>query len=129
MIENILKKSNVEYKVIDSEGNTSIIKINGKMHMLYIHNRGNQFQVERDFFEYIDGNSIPYVILCEDDNTHILYFLKLNKNVNWVKSCFETCDKESIYLGKQVLNSKVTEDELIKMLKNVGCNTVVNSRP
>lgn len=33
--------------------------------MLYIHNKGNQFQVERDFFEYIDGNSIPYVILCE----------------------------------------------------------------
>lgn len=119
MLENTLKKSNVEYKVIDSEGNTSIIKINGKIHMLYIHNRGNQFQVERDFFEYIDGNSIPYVILCEDDNTHILYFLKLNKNVNWVKSCFETCDKESIYLGKQVLNSKVTENELIKMLKNV----------
>ncbi len=49
--------------------------------MLYIHNKGNQFQVERDFFEYIDGNSIPYVILCEDDNTHVLYYLKLNKRL------------------------------------------------
>ena len=57
--------------------------------MLYIHNKGNQFQVERDFFEYIDGNSIPYVILCKD----------------------------VIYLGKQVLNSKVTETDLIKELK------------
>lgn len=117
MIEKILSKNNVAYKIIDEEGNTTIVKINGKLHMLYIHNKGNQFQVERDFFEYIDSNSIPYVILCEDDNTHVLYFLKLNKNVNWVKSCFETCDKDVIYLGKQVLNSRITENDLIKELK------------
>ena len=117
MIEKILDKNNIAYKVIDGEGNTTIIKINGKLHMLYIHNKGNQFQVERDFFEYIDGNSIPYVILCEDDNTHVLYYLKLNKKANWVKSCFDTCDKDVIYLGKQVLNSKVTETDLIKGLK------------
>lgn len=117
MIEKILDKNNIAYKVIDGEGNTTIIKINGKLHMLYIHNKGNQFQVERDFFEYIDGNSIPYVILCEDDNIHVLYYLKLNKKANWVKSCFDTCDKDVIYLGKQVLNSKVTETDLIKELK------------
>ena len=76
MIEKILDKNNIAYKVIDGEGNTTIIKINGKLHMLYIHNKGNQFQVERDFFEYIDGNSIPYVILCEDDNTHVLMLYK-----------------------------------------------------
>ena len=51
------------------------------------------------------------------DNTHVLYYLKLNKKANWVKSCFDTCDKDVIYLGKQVLNSKVTEIDLIKELK------------
>ena len=44
-------------------------------------------------------------------------YLKLNKKANWVKSCFDTCDKDVIYLGKQVLNSKVTETDLIKELK------------
>ena len=48
MIEKILDKNNIAYKVIDGEGNTTIIKINGKLHMLYIHNKGNQFQVERE---------------------------------------------------------------------------------
>lgn len=43
--------------------------------------------------------------------------MKLNKKANWVKSCFDTCDKDVIYLGKQVLNSKVTETDLIKELK------------
>lgn len=116
MIEKILDKNNIAYKVIDGEGNTTIIKINGKLLcFIYIIKEIN-FKW-KGFFEYIDGNSIPYVILCEDDNTHVLYYLKLNKKANWVKSCFDTCDKDVIYLGKQVLNSKVTETDLIKELK------------
>ena len=107
MIKNILDKNNIAYKIIDEEGNTELLKINNKLHMLYIHNRGNRFQMERDFFEYLDGNSIPYVIVCCDDLNNTLYYLKLNKEVNWVKSCFATCDKDAIYLGKQVLNCKI----------------------
>lgn len=51
-------------------------------------------------------------------NKHFLrHYLKLNKKSNWIKSCFQTCDKESIYLGKQVLNSRLDEKELRKVLK------------
>ena len=46
-----------------------------------------------------------------------MYYIKLNKNVNWIKSCFETCDKDAIYLGKQVLNAEVSEEILRKELK------------
>lgn len=119
MIESVLKKNNITYKVIDEDRNIAIIKMNGKFHMLYIHNKGNKFLLERDYFEYIDGNSIPYVILCENESTHEFFYLKLNKNVNWVKSCFATCDKESIYLGKQVLNAKINVDDLVKELKRI----------
>lgn len=55
--------------------------------------------------------------MCEDGNTHVLYYLKLNKKANWGKSYFDVCDKDVVYLGKQVLNSKVTETDLIKELK------------
>ena len=81
MIKNILDKNNIAYKIIDEEGNTELLKINNKLHMLYIHNRGNRFQMERDFFEYLDGNSIPYVIVCCDDLNNTLYYLKLNKEI------------------------------------------------
>ena len=119
MIKNILDKNNIAYKIIDEEGNTELLKINNKLNMLYIHNRGNRFQMERDFFEYLDGNSIPYVIVCCDDLNNTLYYLKLNKEVNWVKSCFATCDKDAIYLGKQVLNCKIETMDLIRELKKI----------
>ena len=45
MIEKILDKNNIAYKVIDGEGNTTIIKINGKLHMLYIHTRQKHFDI------------------------------------------------------------------------------------
>ena len=47
MIKNILDKNNIAYKIIDEEGNTELLKINNKLHMLYIHNRGNRFQMEQ----------------------------------------------------------------------------------
>ena len=36
MIEKILDKNNIAYKVIDGEDNTTIIKINGKLHSDWI---------------------------------------------------------------------------------------------
>ena len=119
MIEKILKDNGVSYKKIDEDGNIKIFKINGKLHILYIHNKGNRFLLERDFFEYIDENSIPYCILCADDAKGDMYYLKLNKSNNWVKSCFATCDKDSIYLGKQVLNYKIEQSSLINELKKI----------
>ena len=72
--------------------------------------------MERDFFDYLDGNTIPYSVLCHDTASGKMYYIKLNKNVNWIKSCFETCDKDAIYLGKQVLNAEVSEETLRKEL-------------
>lgn len=117
MVEKILKQEKIPYKLIDEDNGYKLFKINSQMHLFYMTNRGNQFLLERDYFDYLDGNSVPYAILCHDTSKNIFYYLKLNKNVNWVKSCFETCDKESIYLGKQVLNAEISETELRKVLK------------
>lgn len=35
--------------------------------------KGNQFLMERDLFEYLDGNSIPYSILCHDISKNAIY--------------------------------------------------------
>lgn len=117
LIEKILKQEKIPYKVIDEDKGYKLIKINSKIHLFYMNDRGNQFKMERDFFDYLDGNSIPYSILCHDTSRDIFYYLKLNKKANWVKSCFETCDKESIYLGKQILNAEIGKAELCKVLK------------
>ena len=117
MIEKTLIEERIPYKVIDEDKGCKLIKINSKMHLFYIKSEGNQFIMERDYFDYLDGNAIPYAILCHDMSKKFFYYLKLNKKSNWIKSCFQTCDKESIYLGKQVLNSRLDEKELRKVLK------------
>ena len=42
------------------------------------------------------------------------YHLKLNIIANRVKSCFETSDKDELYLGKNVLKDQITEAEFQK---------------
>lgn len=75
--------------------------------------------MERDLFEYLDGNSIPYSILCHDIAANVIYYLKLNKNVNWIKSCFNTCDKDELFLGKNVLNARITKEQFVEEMKKI----------
>lgn len=118
MIEKLLINCNMPYKLIDKDKGIKLIKVNSKLHVLYLFGKGNQFLIPRDFFDYIDGNGIPYTILCHDTLNNKLYYLKVNKNTNWIKTCFKTCDKDSLYLGKRVLNLLISEKNLrIELLK------------
>lgn len=117
MIENILAQEKIEYKKIDEDKGVKLYKFNSKSHLLYIKSKGNQFLLTRDFFEYLDSNSLPYSILLHDIQKNKLYYLELRKDNNWIKSCFATCDKEEIYLGKQVLNYPIDKKSLCLKLK------------
>lgn len=115
-IEKILNKCNISYKVIDAESNYKILKIENRLNILQLTCENDIFELERDLFDYLDLNKLPYGLLLFNDTKNQWYLLRLKKENNWIKSCFATCDKESIYLGKQVLNSKVTEEEIGKKL-------------
>lgn len=117
MIEKILVQEKIPYKIIDEDRGCKLIKINAKIHLFYINGRSNEFMLEREFFDYLDGNTIPYAILCHDTSKNIFYYLRVNRKANWIKSCFETCDKKSIYLGKQILNDRINEKDLVEILK------------
>ena len=118
MIEKLLSTNQIPYKLIDEDRGLKLVKVNSNIHILYLYGKGTKFLMGRDFFDYLDGNTIPYAILCHDTLSNNLYYLKLNKKANWLKSCFETCDKDEIYLGKNVLNSRMTKDEIIKEIRN-----------
>ena len=74
MIEKILIEERIPYKVIDEDKGCKLIKINSKMHLFYIKSEGNQFIMERDYFDYLDGNAIPYAILCHDMSKKFFYY-------------------------------------------------------
>ena len=119
MIERIFAQEKIEYKKIDEENGTKLYKINSKCYLLYLKEKGNQFALNRDFFEYLDSNSLPYKILLHDVQKDKFYYLELRKNNNWIKSCFNTCNKDKIYLGKQVLNYPIDVTNLRLKLKKI----------
>jgi hypothetical protein len=103
-VEKLFKDIKIEFKLLDSESIYKVYKIGEKKNLLVINNKNNQFKLSRDWFDYLDFNSLPYSILLLSQFNDEMYYLELNKEHNWVKSCFESCDKEEIFLGKQVLN-------------------------
>ena len=111
-IENLLEDIGLEFKIIDELNGIKIIKVIDKMHICFISRKGNQFIVDRDTFDYLDFNILPYCLLLNDTMQNKFYYIPLNKENNWVKSCFVSCDKEEIYLGKQVLNHQIDLQEL-----------------
>ena len=111
-IEKLLEEIGLVFKVIDEENGIKIIKIPTKLQICVILQKSNQFLFERDIFEYLDNNS-----LLEDKLQSKYYYIPLRKEANWVKSCFEGCDKDRIFLGKQVLNSQISLHELKNVLK------------
>ena len=119
MIEKIFVQEKIEYKKIDEEKGVKLYKVGSKCHLLYIKNKGNQFLLHRDFFEYLDSNSLPYKILLHDIQENKFYYLELRRNNNWIKSCFATCNNDEIYLGKQVLNYLIDKNDLCLKLKRI----------
>lgn len=115
-IEDLLKNIGVEFKVIDEIGSKKIIKIPTKLHICFISQKGNQFRIDRDTFDYLDVNSLPYCFILEDTVQNKYFYLSLEKEHNWVKSCFLGCQKEDIYLGKQVLNAQIGFEDLKQKL-------------
>ena len=116
-IEELLKS--IDYKVIDEDDDFKIFKIAAKRHMLYLERKDNVFSLERDLFDYLDNNNLPYSLLLHDKSKNKYYYLDLSKGINWIRSCFNTCTKDQIYLGKQVLNNLIDEKALIEKLKKI----------
>lgn len=118
-IEKLIEKAKMEYKEIDAENNYKIIKIADKMNLLYLYCESDQFILNRDLFEYLDKNKLSYVIVLQNIIKKRWYYLQLRKENNWLKSCFETCDKEDLYLGKQVMNATISENNLCIKLQEI----------
>ena len=116
-VKKILEATGGEFKLLDEEGNCKIYKDGSKRNLLIMESKDDQFLLSRDWFEYLDFNSLPYSFLLINKTKEKMYYLDFSKGHNWVKSCFETCEKDDIYLGKQVLNSQITLDELIVKMK------------
>lgn len=116
-LKNILDKNRINYKVLDEDDNFNLFKIDDKLLLLYLNNNTSDFVLDRDIFDYIDGNKLVYSILLENRTNSKLFYLQFPNKNNWIKGSFQSCDKQEIHLGKIVLNSQITITEFVTSLK------------
>lgn len=86
-IEKILKKIEFNFKIIDEINNIKIIKIPTKLHICFIMQNGNQFILDRDTFDYLTANSLPYCLIMQDTTQNKYYFLQLGVTPTLGKFC------------------------------------------
>lgn len=115
-IKDFINELNI--KVIDEDYNWSIFKLGTQMHILYLESNSNQFIMDRDLYEYLDSNSLPYSLLLYNKKSKQYFCIDIKKGHNWIKVCFDNCDKESLFLGKQIMNYPIKENEIIDLFKN-----------
>ncbi|MGF7017745.1 hypothetical protein M2145_001502 [Lachnospiraceae bacterium PF1-21] len=109
----------INYKVMDEIDKVAILKVNNKKMIFCMENKDNVFVMDRDYFDYLDLNSLPYSLLLYESTRKKYYYIELSKSHNWVKACFESCEKDKIYLGKQVLNAEIDINQLRKEMKKI----------
>lgn len=46
--------------------------------------------------------------------------MKVKEPNNLIRSAFDSTTKNEIYFGKEILQNKITEEDLIKKIKSIG---------
>ena len=97
------------YKVTEIKVPTGFIQIDGEL-TFKVDKRNSTLNYDEDWDAWI-----TVTIQNEQPKGN----LKLNKKVNWVKSCFATCDKDELFLGKNVLNARITQEQFVEEMKKI----------
>lgn len=115
-IYELLDKNGISYTKINVKKGMNMFKI-GNTNVLFKVNNNNQFSLQRDVFRILESNCDFYALLLLNSVGKTYYFLDFKNKNNWLKGCFESCDKKEIRLGKIVLNEKSTLNKAISILK------------
>ena len=122
----------LEDGILHHQENVDLLPANIELSALEV-TMGNVMSREMIMKEYIDAIRCRYdyilihsILMSAIINTiyvfslsGFIHYLKLNKKVNWVKSCFATCDKDELFLGKNVLNARITQEQFVEEMKKI----------
>ncbi len=115
-VNELLNKHNIKHESILSERGIYIFSIRNTNVLFWI-NEGNSFKMKRKWFECLEANCEKYALCLYDRHNNKYYYIKfVNKN-NWLSASFKGCDKEELFLGKQVLNNQSTIGNILADMK------------
>lgn len=116
----ILDKTNISYNLYKKSKNFEYVEFENESILVIIKNKTNIFKINRkDFFE-IDDMLLPYIFLLIDESTKQKYLIKVKEPNNKIRHAFDSSKKDEIYFGKQILQNKKKDEEIIEELKKIG---------
>lgn len=115
-----LKSLNITYKEIEYSDDITIYKLNNSHNLVVCLSKDSTFKIERDLFFYLDNQSIGYSFLLINISDEKYFFLEYNKISRWIKSSFESCEKDVIYFGKIVLQNRISINELTNKIGKIA---------
>ena len=72
-----------------------------------------------DFYD-LEQELLDYDFCLIDNSRNQLYYMKVKEPNNFIRKAFDSTIKNEIYFGKEILQNKITEDDLIKKIKTIG---------
>ena len=63
---------------------------------------------------------LDYDFCLIDNSRNQLYYMKVKEPNNFIRKAFDSTTKNEIYFGKEILQNKIVEDDLIKKIKTIG---------
>jgi len=88
--------------------------------LVLIRNNKNIFKIIREDFDELEQELLDYDFCLMDNSKNQLYYMKIKEPNNFIRTAFDHTEKDEIYFGKEMLQNKITEDELINNIKKIG---------
>lgn len=117
-IQELLKSNDIFFTVKYKEKNTLLLDISNYS-VLVLLNNSSSFKMKRSLFEEMIKISEKQIYILIDNTSKKYYFMKFPKANNWLSSGFYNCDKQELFLGKQVLNYQKSLSNIMSELKNI----------
>lgn len=117
-VKNILEQNKILFSIIYKDKKVEIIQIKDCKIIIWV-NKGNIFKMDRKWFEKLSNNCSKYYTVLVDSINNQMFFIKFIEKNNWLSNSFSCCEKEEIFLGKQVLQYKSDMNKIISEIKKI----------
>lgn len=114
----ILEKTNLKYKY--TKKYIEYAEFENETIAVVIKSKSNVFKIKRNDFFLIDNMLLPYIFILIDTKKNEKYIYKVKEPNNDIRYAFDYSEKDEIYFGKQVLQNKKSDNEIIEEIKKIG---------
>lgn len=118
-IKDIIRKSNIKFKEKRLK-NLNYLIFENETILVLIRNNKNIFKIIREDFDELEQELLDYDFCLIDNSKNQLYYMKIKEPNNFIRNAFDHTEKNEIYFGKEILQNKITENDLISNIKSIG---------